>query len=177
MKSLSFKFFFRFGIQRRQALKILHPHFLAMKKNNWRKKDIDIKARQRKCIHPIDANKRVCRQQKKSSYFLIVLKLPAIVYTFFKWSSSNDTKEYFGLPTQKLQIIKYIFRKKSPKNTRGPTIFRRLYFNQLCSFRCHRHNKKHSNLNLRSILSFSVMFLARECVLSNYIHGLNGLNH
>ena len=116
MKSLSFKFFFRFGIQRRQALKILHPHFLAMKKNNWRKKEIDIKARQRKCIHPIDANKRVGRKQEKSSYSLIVLKLPAIVYTFFKWSSSNDTnvRVFWSANTKVIDNQIYI-QKKIPK--------------------------------------------------------------
>ena len=68
--------------------------------------------------------KRVCRQQKKSSYFLIVLKLPAIVYTFFKWSSSNDTnvRAFWSANTKD---------KNPPKNTRGPTIFRRLYLNKL----------------------------------------------
>ena len=103
-----------------------------MKKNNWRKKDIDIKARQRKCIHPIDANKRVCRQQEKSSYFLIVLKLPAIVYTFFKWSSSNDTnvRAFWSANTKVIDHQTYS-DKNLPKNTRGPTIFWRLYLNQL----------------------------------------------
>ena len=90
-----------------------------MKKNNWRKKDIDIKARQRKCIHPIDAKKRVCRQQKKSSYFLIVLKLPAIVYTFFKWSSSNDTnvRVFWSGNTNVIDNQIYI-QKKNPQKTR-----------------------------------------------------------
>ena len=89
-----------------------------MKKNNWRKKDIDFKARQRKCIHPIDANKRVCRQQEKSFYFLIVLKLPAIVYTFFKWSSSNDKKvrEFWSANTT--VIDHQIYSEKNPQKTR-----------------------------------------------------------
>ena len=95
-----------------------------MKKNNWRKKDIDIKARQRKCIHPIDAKKRVCRQQEKSSYFLIVLKLPAIVYTFFKWSSSNDTNVRAFWSANTKVIDHQTYSDKNPqKNTRGPLRF------------------------------------------------------
>ena len=150
-----------------------------MKKNNWNKKDIDIKARQRKCIHPIDANKRVCRQQKKSSYFLIVLKLPAIVYIFFKWSSSNDTnvRAFWSANTKVIDNQIYIQKKIPKKHERAYNFPTPLFESITCSFRCHRHNKKHSNLNIRSILSFSATFLARECVLSNYIHGLNGLNH
>ena len=152
--------------------------FLAMNKNNWRKKDIDTKARQRKCIHPIDANKRVCRQQEKSSYFPIVLKLPAIVYTFFKRSSSNDANVRAFWSADTKVIDHQTYSDKIPqKNTRGPTIFRRLYLNKL-------HAVLHAIVTIRNIVTsillnckFLCYVLARECVLSNYIHGLNGLNH
>ena len=111
--------------------------------------------------------------------FLIVLKLPAIVYIFFKWSSSNDTnvRAFWSANTKVINNQIYIQKKIPKKHERAYNFPTPLFESITCSFRCHRHNKKHSNLNIRSILSFSATFLARECVLSNYIHGLNGLNH
>ena len=77
----------------------------------------------------------------------------------------------------KIIVIKHI-KNKIPREHKRAYGFPTPVFGSITrSFRCHRHNPKQSNLNLRSIVSFSVMFLARECVLSNYIHGLNGLNH
>ena len=99
--------------------------------------------------------KRVCRQQKKSSNFLIVLKLPAIVYTFFKWSSSNDTnvRAFWSANTKVIDHQTY-------SDINPPTIFRRLYL-----------NKSHAVLDAIVTIQDKVTSLSLNCKFLCYVSG------